>query len=125
MEFTRRVTTLRSVPSCIRRPFSRILTSVLASVTEAYSTPATADVRERDCIRAWRLLPRLLLHPARRGGESGREILQGRIRKFDAGNCSELLARRGRTVVLVLSGRPKRNKRPCAGPSRHLSNTAS
>jgi hypothetical protein len=37
------------------------------------------------------LLPRLLLHPAGRGGESGRKILQGRIRKFDAGNWSELL----------------------------------
>ena len=74
---------------------------MLATVSEAYPTPATTDVRERDCIRAWRLLlllPRLLLHPAGRGGESGRKILQGRIRKFDAGNWSELLESSRRRV---------------------------
>ncbi len=47
----------------------------------------------RNCTRAWRLLlllPRLLLHPAGCVGESGRKIFQGHIRKFDAGDWSEL-----------------------------------
>ena len=91
------------MPFCIRASYLRVLTQVLAEIDRSHRTldglPA-ADPRRADasnvCARAWKLfliLPRMLLHKTRRGGEAGKRNLQERIRLFDAGRWDLLLER--------------------------------
>ncbi|MDE0759467.1 MAG: hypothetical protein OSB45_15020, partial [Pseudomonadales bacterium] len=77
-----RVRTFKKVPGCIRGHFTRILTQSLVAVASARGNDETAEVR------AWKLLfllPRLILHTSRRGGEAGERELKNRIELFDAG----------------------------------------
>ncbi len=85
-----------SIPSCIRGPYTRIQTSVLAAISEAYSTqgPGDASTRTRRQTQAWKLfllLPRMLLHRVGHHAAKSISLLQDRIRRFDSSRRPDLL----------------------------------
>ena len=102
-ELLREVQTLQAVPFCIRESFSRIQTQALAHIKQTKATlsrtrgvPADDERRAIAHINAWKLfllLPRLVLHKARRGGEAGERELRRRVTLFDAGEWGQLLDR--------------------------------
>jgi hypothetical protein len=98
------IRTTKGVPHCIRGPFHRILTQSLVAVERAHSQAGTSSDGDVQCIRAWKLfllLPRMLLHVARRGGEAGERELRKRIVQFDGGNWFELLVEAHRQSVVT------------------------
>ena len=90
-EFRTSVTTIRSVPTCIRGEYARIQTAALRALSQASRAQADAQTLE---LRAWKLfllLPRMVLCPTGRGGEAGARILRRRVRMFDDGQWGALL----------------------------------
>ena len=84
--------TLEDVPFTIRSDFTRILSSVVKNLEEAYNV--TEDSEHPIRVRAWKLfalLSRMLLHRLPRGGEAGNRELRKRIRLFDEGAWDVLL----------------------------------
>ena len=88
------IKTTKGVPRCIRGAYHRILTQALVAVERAHASIGASSQGELHTVRAWKLfilLPRLLLHVARRGGEAGEREFQKRVVLFDEGRWVELL----------------------------------
>ena len=106
--------TLKAVPRCIRGPYLRILTQCLVAVESSQVAWNAGTGNEVSVVQAWKiflLLPRMLLHKAKRGGEAGERERKRRIELFDAGQWDELLLLSRNTVTRV--------RTPCSDSEKH------
>ena len=93
-EFRQRCRTMKRVPLTSRGDYARIQAQVLGHIVQQYRQ--SADTQHENKVLTWKLLmllPRLLLHHAARGGESGARELRRRIALFDAGEWDALLTK--------------------------------
>ena len=107
-ELELRVRTLKSVPKCIKGHFLRILTQSMAAVVSSHEAHERGHDSNVAQVRAWKLfllIPRLILHSTKHGGEAGERELNRRIAKFDAGEWDSLL------VLMRLSVLPHPGRR--------------
>ena len=95
VELARPVRTLKAVPFCMGESYKRFLTQSLGHIRDthaAWPRAPAADLDERLASHsaAWKLfllLPRMLPHTTRRGGDAGAQNLRRRIATFDRGDC--------------------------------------
>ena len=108
-ELNTRIRTTKAVPRCLRDDYLRIMVQCLVAVESSQVALDRGTGDEAACVRAWKLfllLPRMLLHATKHGGEAGERELRRRIHKFDAADWGSLLDLARQTVPSQPARRP-------------------